>query len=62
MIGKCKDCYYYNLCEIRRQCSHFYPVENIEEYEDNEIETTVQKERQDFTHDWNMYIEQYDTD
>ena len=30
MIGKCKDCYYYDLCEIRRQCSHFYPVENPE--------------------------------
>lgn len=62
MIGKCRDCYYYDLCEVRRPCSHFYPVDNIEAYEDNEIEVVARKEKQDFTHDWNMYIEQYDVD
>lgn len=56
----CKDCYYYDFCLNRRLCQYYDPIENIDEFEDELIKQILTKEKQEFIHDWNRYVEQYE--
>ena len=61
-MKKCEYCYYYDICTNRRVCRYYDPVINIYEYEDEVIERILLKDREEYIHDWNLYIKQYDKD
>lgn len=43
-------------------CRYYDPIVNIDEFEDELIEHTLLKEKQEYIHDWNIYVEQYELD
>lgn len=61
-MKKCEDCYYYDLCVNGRMCRYFDPIDNIDEFEDELIKQILLNEKQEYIHDWNKYIEQYELD
>lgn len=61
-MKRCKNCYYYDLCINRKMCRYYDPIVNIDEFEDELIEQALLKEKQEYIHDWNIYVKQYERD
>lgn len=61
-MKQCKDCYYYELCGLRRLCSYYDPISNTNETDDEIVGLFIAKDKKEFIHDWNMYIEQNELD
>lgn len=57
-MKRCFYCFYFGQCYDSGDCQYFEPVDNLDELEDGEVESFIDKERKDFYKQWNRYIEQ----
>ena len=56
-MRRCRDCYYFDSCKVRRVCRYFDSVKNLDELDDDIIASYLHKDKQQFIHDWNLYVE-----
>ena len=59
-LRSCRNCYFNDQCASACICDNYTPLDD--EYSDGEIEEMIERDRDEFRHDYIEYISEYNDD
>lgn len=57
-MNKCQNCYFEGMCDLD-ECEGYYP---IDEFEDDDLDETIERNRKEYYDAWQEYIKGYADD
>ena len=57
-MNKCQNCYFEGMCDLD-ECEGYYP---INEFEDDDLDETIERNRKEYYDAWQEYIKGYADD